>query len=229
MSLREDLKDVSFELARIVNEKKIRIEKKSDVAMKFIIDQNKKKIRVDLLRIMNEMINEKYNELNKYETAQINQINATIAEKKGESMEAFVEVLKKEIRVRITQNPEAYFQFLQDKITEFLPIINQPVIFYVNAEDLQLLEKYPIITNLKKRKLISVSPNPIETAFGFRLASKDESFSITFTFESILEKYYEEISMRFMKVFPIFEVNVKTATDISKDKNEKHKTSGGTA
>jgi len=228
MSLREDLKDVSFELARIVNEKKNRIEKKSDVAMKFIIDQNKKKIRVDLLRIMNEMINEKYNELNKHETAQINQINATIAEKKGESMEAFVEVLKKEIRVRITQNPEAYFQFLQDKITGFLPIINQPVVFYVNAEDLQLLEKYPIITNLKKRKLISVSSKPIETAFGFRLASKDESFSITFTFESILERYYEELSMKFMKIFPVFTVDVKTATDISKDKNGTHKTSGGT-
>ena len=109
---------------------------------------------MDLLRIMNEMINEKYNELNKHETAQINQINATIAEKKGESMDAFVEVLKKEIRVRITQNPEAYFQFLQDKITEFLPVINIPVTLHVNAEDLQLLEKYPIISNLKKKKVI---------------------------------------------------------------------------
>jgi len=77
MSLREDLKDVSFELARIIKEKKDRIEAKSDVAMKFIIDQSKKRVRVDLLRIMNEMINEKYNELNKHETAQINQINAT--------------------------------------------------------------------------------------------------------------------------------------------------------
>jgi vacuolar-type H+-ATPase subunit E/Vma4 len=228
MSLREDLKDVSFELARNLKEKKDRIEKKSDVAMKFIIDQNKKKIRVDLLRIMNEMINDKYNELNKHETAQINQINATIAEKKGESMDAFVEVLKKEIRVRITQNPEAYFQFLQDKITEFLPIINQPVTFYVNAVDLQLLEKYPIISNLKKRKLFSTSPTPIETAFGFKLTSKDASFSITFTFESILERYYEELSMKFMSIFPVFTVDVKTAADISRDKNGKHKASGGT-
>ncbi|MHA1744976.1 MAG: V-type ATP synthase subunit E family protein [Promethearchaeota archaeon] len=229
MSLREDLKDVSFELARVLKEKKDRIEKKSDVAMKFIIDQNKKKIRVDLLQIMNEMINEKYNELNKHETAQINQINTLIAEKKGESMDAFVEVLKKEIRVRITQNSEAYFQFLKDKIVEFLPVINQPVIFYVNAEDLQLLDKYPIISNLKKHKLISISQKPIETVFGFILSSKDASFSITFTFESILEKYFEELSMKFMSIFPVFTVDVKTATDINRDKNEMHKTSGGTA
>ena len=227
MSLREDLKDVSFELARIIKEKKDRIEAKSDVAMKFIIDQSKKRVRVDLLRIMNEMINEKYNELNKHETAQINQINATIAEKKGEAMVAFVEVLKKEIRVRIAQNPEVYFQFLQDKISEFLPVINHPVIFYANAEDLQLLEKYPIISNLKKRKLFSISPTPIDTACGFQLASKDASFNITFTFESILEKYYEEISMRFMEIFPVFTVDVKTATDISRDKNGDHKSSGG--
>ncbi|MCK4991966.1 MAG: hypothetical protein KAS29_15815, partial [Bacteroidales bacterium] len=102
-----------------------------------------------------------------------------------------------------------------------------PFIFYVNAEDLQLLKKYPIISNLKKRKLFSISPTPIETACGFKLVSKDGSFNITFTFESILERCYEELSRSFMNIFPVFTVDVKTATDINRDKSGKHKTSGG--
>ena len=97
-------------------------------------------------------------------------------------------------------------------------MINHPVIIHLNAEDLLLLKEYPILNTLPRKKLFSINPKPIETAFGFMIASRDASYSITFTFESILEKHYKELSMIFMNIFPVFEVSVKSAIEIDRDK-----------
>ncbi len=112
--------------------------------------------------------------------------------------------MEEEISKRIKKDPDNYFSFLKEKLLGLLPLVNEVSIFKLLPE---------------KRDIIKLSDEPIETLFGFKIIDRHNTFCIDYTFESLILKHKQEISIEFMKIFPIFEVNVKNAMEIFHQKH----------
>ncbi|QEE15870.1 hypothetical protein DSAG12_01697 [Promethearchaeum syntrophicum] len=220
MSLREDFKDVAYDLARIINKEIEVLQKRKESSISYIKETTLDKTERDLLKLEKKLIKKTQTKLNIEESKRISKINQKISQKKTECVDNFIELLQKEIIRRIEKDPDKYFSFLKRKIIELLPLVNIASNIYINSKDLKYLKKNSIYKLLpEKRDILKLSDNPIETLFGFKIIDRHNTLCIDYTFESLIMKHKQEISIEFMKIFPIFEVNVKNATEIFHQKH----------
>ncbi|MHA1700953.1 MAG: hypothetical protein ACTSWK_01665 [Promethearchaeota archaeon] len=220
MSLREDFKDVAYDKARIVNKEIEVLKKRKESSINYIKETTIAKTEKDLLKLEKKLIKKTQIQLNIKETKLISEINRKISWKKTECVDNFINLLEEEILRRIKNDPENYFSFLKDKLTRLLPLVNEASNIYVNSNDLTYLRNNSIFKLLpEKRDILKLSDDPIETVFGFKIIDRHNTFCIDYTFESLILKHKQEISIEFMKIFPIFEVNVKNAMEIFRQKH----------
>lgn len=220
MSLREDFKDVAYDKARIVKKEIELLQKRKESSINYIKETTLAKTEKDLLKIEKKLIKRTQIQLNIEESKRISDINQKISRKKTECVDSFIKLLEDEILRRIKKEPEKYFSFLKEKLLKLLPLVNEASNIYVNSSDLKYLNKNSIFKLLpEKRDIIKLSDEPIETLFGFKIIDRHNTFCIDFTFESLILKHKQEISIEFMKIFPIFEVNVKNAMEIFRQKH----------
>ncbi|MHA1796796.1 MAG: hypothetical protein ACTSUK_11845 [Promethearchaeota archaeon] len=224
MSLREDFKDLSYEIVRIAEKERNIIRKKAEQQIKEIEEEFQQKINQDTLKLELESITKKEFELNKVESDKITVINQAIAEKKTKCIKDFLKLIQLEIRKRILDRQDLYMYFLIERMQSIAPLINEPVIIQFNKEDLEYAQKFDFLEKLmEKKEFFEISKEPIDTGIGFKIVSKSGRFVIDYTFNALVEKYYQKIEIRFMKIFPIFEVNVRNAMEIDKEKHGKAK------
>lgn len=215
MSLHEDFKDVAYDMARIVKKEIELLQKRKEVSINFIKTTTSEKMEKDLLKMEKKLIKKTQIQLNIEESKLISEINQKIARKKTECVDNFIKLLQKEISKKIKKEPEKYFSFLKEKLIGFLPLVNNASNVYVNYSDLEYLKKNSKFIMLpEKRDIIKLSDSTIDTLCGFKIIDRHNTFCIDYTFESLISKYKQEISIEFMKIFPIFEVNVKNAMEI---------------
>jgi hypothetical protein len=220
MSLREDFKDVAYDKARIVKKEIEVLQKRKESSINYIKETTLTKTEKDLLKIEKKLIKMTQIQLNIKETKLISEINQKISWKKTECVDNFIKLLEEEILGRIKNDPEKYFSFLKEKLANLLPLVNEASNIYVNSDDLKYLRNNSIFKLLpEKRDIIKLSDEPIETLFGFKIIDRHNTFCIDYTFESLILKHKQEISIEFMKIFPIFEVNVKNAMEIFHQKH----------
>lgn len=220
MSLREDFKDVAYDKARIVKKEIEVLQKRKESSINYIKETTLAKTEKDLLKLEKKLIKKTQIKLNIEETKLITEINKKISRKKTECVDNFIKLLEEEILRRINKDPEKYFSFLKEKLNGLLPLINEASRIYVNSNDLKYLKNNSIFKLLpEKRDIIKLSDEPIETLFGFKIIDRHNTFCIDYTFESLILKHKQEISIEFMKIFPIFEVNVKNAMEIFHQKH----------
>lgn len=215
MSLREDFRDIGYEMARIVKNEVEAIQTKTQKAIDFIEEETKKKLDKDLIKLENELINQSLQELNINETERVAEINQAIANKKNDCIEDFIAYFSKYIKKKIENNSQKYALFISSKIMEFLPLINNPVKVQFNARDLKYIHENKFFNPIpQNNELLNLDPVPIETVCGFKIISEDGSFTIDLTLDSLIQKHKQELSLRFMRIFPIFEIKVKNAMEI---------------
>jgi len=220
MSLREDFKDVAYDKARIVKKEIEVLQKRKEASINYIKETTMAKTEKDLLKVEKKLIKKTQIQLNIEESKRITEINKKISRKKTECVDNFIKLLEEEILVRIKNDPKKYFSFLKEKLTKLLPLINEASNIYVNSNDLKYLKNNSIYKLLpEKRDIIKLSDEPIETLFGFKIIDRHNTFCIDYTFESMILKHKQELSIEFMKIFPIFEVNVKNAMEIFSQKH----------
>ncbi|UYP47854.1 V-type proton ATPase subunit E [Candidatus Lokiarchaeum ossiferum] len=215
MSLREDFRDIGYEMARMVTKEVEMIQKKALSAIDFIKEETKKKLEKDLIKLEAELINRSLQKLNINETERVAEINQAIANKKNECIENFIIFFKEQTQLRIKKNSQKYSMFIMSKIMEFLPLIDRPVKVQFNTRDLQYIKENTFFNPIpEKQNLLRLDERPLDVACGFKIVSEDKAFTIDYTLESLIEKYKQELSLRFMKIFPIFEIKVKNAMEI---------------
>ena len=220
MSLREDFKDVAYDKARIVKKEIELLQKRKEASIKYIKETTLKKTEKDLLKIEKKLIKKTQIQLNIEESQRISEINQKIANKKTECVDNFIKLLEKEISNKIKKKPEKYYEFLKNKLIEFLPLVNIASEVYVNPRDLKYLKNNSIFNLLpEKRDIVKLSDSTIDTLFGFKIIDRHNTFCIDYTFESLILKHKQELSIEFMKIFPIFEVNIKNAMEIFHQKH----------
>ena len=220
MSLREDFKDVAYDLARIVNNEIELLQKRKEASINYIKETTLEKIEKDLLKIEKKLIKKTQTKLNIEESKRISKINQKISQKKTECVDDFIKLLQKEILRRIEKDPDKYFSFLKEKLIELLPLVSIASNIYLNSNDLEYLKKNSIFKLLpEKRDIVKLSDTPIETLFGFKIIDRHNTFCIDYTFESLIIIHKQDLSIEFMKIFPIFEVNVKNASEIFHQKH----------
>lgn len=220
MSLREDFKDVAYDKARIVKKEIEVLQKRKESSINYIKETTLAKTEKDLLKIEKKLIKKTQIQLNIKETKLISEINQKISWKKTECVDNFIKLLEEEILGRIKNDPESYFSFLKEKLTKLLPLVNEASSIYVNSDDLKYLRNNSIFKLMpEKRDIVKLSDETIETLFGFKIIDRHNTFCIDYTFESLILKHKQEISIEFMKIFPIFEVNVKNAMEIFRQKH----------
>ena len=220
MSLREDFKDVAYDKARIAKKEIELLHKRKEASINHIIETTHKKTEKDLLKIEKKLIKETQIKLNIEESKRISEINQKIARKKTECVENFIKLLENELLNKIKKKPEKYFEFLKDKLIEFLPLVNIASDVYTNSSDLKYLKNNSIFKLLpEKRDILKLSDSTIDTLFGFKIVDRHNTFCIDYTFESLILKHKQKLSIEFMKIFPICEVNVKNAMEIFRSKH----------
>jgi vacuolar-type H+-ATPase subunit E/Vma4 len=224
MSIREDFYDVAYELAKIANKEKKKIKNRALETIKFLKNDTDQRIHQIINQLEKTQMYDELYKLNIDESERIAEINQKVAEQKGKYIPDFIHLLKQEIRKKINRNTQKYYDFLFRKIKEFIPLFDQDVKIFFNKHDLEFINKKPRFNQFQTHEYhITISQTPIETVAGFIIKPFDESYKIEYTFESQIEKNKQELSMRFMEIFPVFEVDVKNAIDIEKEKyGERH-------
>ena len=213
MSLQDDFYDLAYELALLANKKKIIIEKQALATIEYYEKETDHKIQKDLKKLEDQMMYADLFELNMYESERIAEVNREVAIKKDECIQDFIALLKKNIEDQIKKNPEKYYNFLFYKIAEYVPIIDQSVSVYVNKRDLADLDK--------KSGYGTISHDiVIDKTAGFLIIPEDKSFQIEYTFESQIERHLQELLIRFMKIFPVFEVDIKNPFEFEKEQHK---------
>ncbi|MHA1610632.1 MAG: hypothetical protein ACTSVZ_12105 [Promethearchaeota archaeon] len=220
MSLREDFKDIGYEMARMITAEIEKIGKKTSMEIYYINERFENHIHNDLLQLEVSTIKKRQFELNKDEIERSSKINQTISERKTKHIEEFLEILKIEIRNRIQTCHESYSEFLIEKIKSYLPLINQEVQVQFHKEDLKYIKEANFFEKLgEKGKLFEFSEIPLDSCIGFKIISKNKDYEIDYTFNAITEKHQQKLKMRFMKIFPVFEINLRNAMEIDREKH----------
>ena len=220
MSLREDFKDLGYEMARMITAEMEKIEKKTTLEIYYINEKFENQIHEDLLQLEVNLIKKRQFELNKKEMDRISEINQNIAERKNNHITEFLEQLKKEIRKRIQTCRQSYVEFLIERIKSYLPLINQNVIIQFHKDDLKIAKEADLLKKLgEKGKLFEISEIPLDSCIGFRIISQNKDYEIDYTFDAITNKHEQDLKMRFMKIFPVFQANLRNAMEIDREKH----------
>jgi vacuolar-type H+-ATPase subunit E/Vma4 len=212
MSLQDDFYDLAYELALIANKKKKEIEKQALATIEYFEKETDFKIRKDLKKLEDQMMYNDLFDINMYESERIAEVNRGVAIKKDECIQDFIVLLKKKIVNLIKKNRDKYYNFLFYKIAEYVPIIDQSVSVFVNRRDLDDLDSKTGFGAISNEMVID------KTA-GFLIVPEDKSFQIEYTVESQIERCLQELMIRFMNIFPVFEVNIKSAFDFEKEQH----------
>ena len=216
MSLQEDFQELGYELAKFIKIRIKTIKKTAKETISVIEEDTKKKIKKDLYEIERDMVRKKEFELNKIESKKISEINQKIIYAKRYHVNRFIGLVADKVKEKVKEKPEKYFEHIFEKFLDFYDLITTPVNLQFNTRDLKSIEKDPKHFPLSKEhfKLVEISKEPIKTISGFMITAKDNSFVINNTFESEIERHTHEIGVEFMKIFPVFEVNVDNAIDL---------------
>ncbi len=221
MSLREDFRDIGFEMARIVKNEVDSIQKKTQIAIDFIEEETTKKLEKDLIKLETDFINRSLQELNIHETERVAEINQMIANRKNECIEDFIQYFKTQLTQKIENNRQKYALFISSKIMEFLPLIRVPVKVQFNSRDLKYIHENEFFNPIpQKQEFLKLDSVPIDIICGFKIISDDGAFTIDLTLESLIKKNRQELSLHFMRIFPIFEIKVKNAMEIDEQKHK---------
>ena len=215
----DDFRDLSYELARQIKQEIDKMKERTISTIVYIEEETKRKIARDISSLENRIIQNAEFELNKKISDRINEINQNILLAKTMYIEKFISELKAKIASLVSKYPEKYFRFLSKKLVEYGKIFRDGGKIRLNKQDSELLKKYPSEFSLDK-KLFEIDTNHADIVAGFQIFSKDMKYTIDFSVDSMLEKQKNEISKMFMKIFPVFEVNVPDSIDIyQKNKN----------
>jgi vacuolar-type H+-ATPase subunit E/Vma4 len=213
MTLKDEFQELGYELARIIKNEIDLLRQRANSSIEFIEKETDKKIIRDLSGLERELILNAEFQLNKLESDKINEINKKILHKKTEYVEKFIQKMKIEVLNKISNDYDSYTKYLATSIENYSSLITSRVEIFFNSEDLPKLKAHPLIFP-KLNDNIKISSIPIDIICGFKIKSLDKTFVIDHSFNAILEKNKNDISMEFMEIFPIFQVNVENAMQI---------------
>jgi vacuolar-type H+-ATPase subunit E/Vma4 len=213
MSLEEEFRELGFEMSQILKKELDRMKDNAQNTINIILEETQKKIQKDLLKLEQGMIQNAEIELNKQITDKTNEINRKIIEEKNNFIEHFIELVKQEIKKRINSNSQGYLKYIIAQIEDSLSLIPENATIYVNQNDQSLLSKPENKAKIEKfhYKLCS---KPTNTLGGIKVIANDNSLVLDSTLESKINLMKDEISKRFMSIFPIFEINIPNAFQI---------------
>ncbi len=220
MSLREDFKDIGYEMIRTTAAEIEKIEKKASMETYYIREKFENQMQEDLLQLEMTSIRNRQYELNRLEMDRVSEINNAVAQRKTKYIDEFNELLRKEIRDRIQFCHKSYVNFLIEKVKNYLPLIVQPVKIQFHEDDLKLIKETDFLKKIgKKRKFFTISETPLDSCMGFRITAEDNEYEIDFTFKAIADNHRLELKMLFMKMFPLFEAKLRNAMEIDREKH----------
>jgi len=226
MSLRNDLQEISFELAEIIKEKIQNIKENAQETIDYIVNQTELKIKRDMKKVNRDMIQKAEYRLNQRESKKIKEINNRIVKTKIMYEQRIINDILGILAKRIDQRPKDYFTFLEEKFSEISALIQKPVLISFNLRDLNSIREHTYLEKILNHAFVNLSDEPIDCTGGFFIQAKDNSFSIDNTIETIIDKNQSIISKKIMESFPIFEVNVENAIDIYEKRHTNDKNGG---
>ena len=211
--LDDDFRDLAFELARQIKQEIDKMKERTISTIVYIEEETKRKITRDISSLETRIVQNAEFELNRKISDRINEINQNILLAKTMYIEKFISELKTKIVAMILKHPEKYFQFLSKKLLEFGKIFRDGGKIRLNKQDSELLKKFNTNFLYDKTKF-DLDPIYADIVAGFQIYSNDLKYTIDYSVDSMLEKQKNEISKLFMKIFPVFEVNVPDSIDI---------------
>ena len=167
MSLRDDFYDLAYELAQIANKRIEDMKKKTLAIIKYYEEETNKKIQKNLEQPEKSMIHDELYELNKDESKKIADLSEAVAQKKNDCVFKYIALMKKNLLNRIKTKKEQYYDFLSDKISNYLKFADRDVIIKFNKRDLEeVIDKQ----RFKKKKnfeyKIEIDKTPIQIEEG---------------------------------------------------------------
>ena len=218
--IRNDLQEMSFELAEIIRDKIRNMERENRDTINYILDQTDKKIERDREDVKRNMIQRAEYRLNQQVSKRIKEINSNIVKTKLNYVEKLIGDFKQEIQRYIENNMHTYFEFLHKKFLEFSHLFEDKVFLVLNERDRKHLESnqedFPV-----EEGVFDISNKTINTIGGFFVKQKENEFTIDFTFETVIEDKRSLIYKKLMNIFPVFEVNTENAIEIYEKKHAK--------
>src|SRR6056297_3358165 len=213
MILRNDLQELSFELAEKIREKIQDMRKENRDTIQYILSQTDKKIERDREAVERNMIQEAEYRLNQQESKKIKEINSNIVKTKLAYVEKLIRDFKIKTEKRIENDMSSYFKFLKERFAEISSLFDEKVFIQFNQRDRDYLkENEKLFPN--NLGLFEISDDTIENIGGFFVKHNRGKFTIDFTFDSVIEDKRSLIYKKLMSVFPVFEVNIENAIEI---------------
>ena len=219
LSLRNDLQELSFELAEILKEEIKKIKKESLEVIEYIKEQTKIKINRDKKNIAQKMIVEAESRLNQKEAKRLKQINRNVIKTKLNKVDKLINELLEDIKLRIDNNRDSYFDYIYSKFEEYTPLLNRPVKILFNKKDRVYLNEHPKGCTIEHVNCEMPEEEYIDTIGGFKIFAEDGSFTIDNTIEALIENNRYAIGQKVMEIFPVFEVDVESAVEIYEKKH----------
>lgn len=212
MTLIEEFREIGYELQQFVKQELDLIKENTLKSINNLEKETKQKIHHDLELLEQNMIHQAEYRLNKQLSDRINQINQTILDKKNQIIEGLITKSQKQLETRISQNPEAYFEFLLISLDHHSNLLDTDCWLQLTARDAKL---YLSNSNMiKKFPNFTLDLNHIEDIAGYKIIAKNGMFELDFTFQTLKEKNRAEIARTIMNRFPIFEVKLEDAVEI---------------
>jgi len=210
MSLKQDFKELGFELSQILKKDLERIREKAQANLSVIKDETNKKIQKDMVKLENTLTQNARIQINKKVSDLFNSINRNILIAKTNLVEEFLRALTDVVNQHIKDNSKGYFENLNREIEDATKHIQNRVSLYLCARDLKKILSDPKLIQLNSEIVVLKESPSIDTICGFKLIAEDNSFVLDYTYESKLEQMRDEIGRRLMKLFPVFESNVES-------------------
>ena len=209
MSMREDLNGLGYEFSKILKKDIERIQEKKKATINLINSETEKKIQKDLIKLEANLIQNAKIQINKTVSDKINEINREILLVKTKLVDDFMEAITNEVTNRINANPDGYYNWLNNQIINLNATFPLKAKLFLNHHDIKAVEGNSQLISLPQDIQLDKS-SPLDTLCGYKVISLDNSYCFDFTFETRLDQIRDDLSMRLMKFFPIFEVNIES-------------------
>jgi vacuolar-type H+-ATPase subunit E/Vma4 len=211
--MNEQIQELGLELAQITKKEIEKIKENTLNMIKLINDETDRKIKKDVYKLENTIVQNTKLSINKKISEKINLVNRNILIKKNNLYEQLIKTVVETLTERIESNMDGYMEFLAKKTKELSPLLNTKVYMYLNERDLLYVRKHPKALELDSEN-IQISSTPIETSSGFKIEALDHSFLLDLTYESHLERLKDDISKIYMKKFPVFDINLEGTREL---------------
>ena len=153
---------------------------------------------------------------NKMISDNVIEINKQILDLKNSLFEDFYESLQYAYSNIISDRFEEYKRFIRSQIRQHLSKFNSDVRVYANMRDIDIIkEKIPkMVERAKFKYKIFVVDTPIDSVGGFILTDSENTFSIDWRFEKIIELNKDKIALLIEKAFPFYIDKRETALNL---------------